>query len=253
MLTEERLDRIRGLLASQGRVLATELAATFGVSEDTARRDLRELARLGDCRRVYGGALLPAPDLGTIEQRLSAMNESKIALAGRVADLIEDGQTIFIDAGSTNLAVARALPRAHSLTVVTNAPAVALALSDHPRCTIIVLGGQFDTAKGACLGAQTAREAQRMYADVLVLGSCGVDSEIGITTLDAEEAELKRCLVGQSGRLIIAATADKIGTIAPFKVAGCDAVDTLVVETRLDAAMVARFEASGIQLLTAEP
>lgn len=248
MLTEERHDRIRALLASKGRVLATELAEEFGVSEDTARRDLRELARLGDCRRVYGGALLPAPDLGTIQQRSTSMSEAKTALARGVVGLLEAEQTIFIDAGSTNLAVARALLHTLPITVVTNAPDVALALSEHPRCKIILLGGQFNASKGACVGGQTVREAQRIYADAFVLGSCGVDSQIGITALDAEEAELKRCLIEQSGRLIVPATADKIGTVAPFKIAAASDVDVLVVEARLDSAVLARFEASGVRV-----
>ena len=248
MLTEERHDRIRALLASKGRVLATELAEEFGVSEDTARRDLRELARLGDCRRVYGGALLPAPDYGTIQQRETTLSETKTALAGRVANLIETGQTLFIDAGSTNLAIARALPQTLAMTVVTNAPDVANALSEHPNCKVILLGGLFNPAKGACLGGQTVREAQRIYADVFVLGTCGVDSQIGVTALDAEEAELKRCFIEQSGRLIVPATADKIGTVAPFKLASASEIDVLVVEARLDPALVAQFEASGVRV-----
>ena len=248
MLTEERHDRIRALLASKGRVLATELAEEFGVSEDTARRDLRELARLGDCRRVYGGALLPAPDLGTIQQRVGTMADTKTALASRVAGLIEQGQTIFIDAGSTNLAVARALAHTLSLTVVTNAPEVALALSAHSRCKTILLGGLFNPAKGACLGGQTVREAQRIYADLFVLGTCGVDSQIGVTALDAEEAELKRCLIEQSGRVIVPATADKIGTVAPYKIAEASEIDVLVVDASLDVALRARFEGGGTSI-----
>ena len=231
MLTEERFDAIRGLLGRNGKVLATELAAQFDVSEDTIRRDLRELARQGHCRRVYGGALLPTPDLGTLTARSATKADSKGALARVAAGLVRNGQTIFIDAGSTNLAIAHALPRDLTLTVVTNAPLVAAALSDHPGYTVIMLGGIYDQQKGACLGAQTVREAGQIFADMFVLGLCGIDAVMGVTALDAAEAELKRVMIQQSSLLLAAATTDKLGTIAPFKLADAANVDHLIVET----------------------
>jgi len=230
LLTEERLDHIRALLTSSGTVLASDLAARFGVSDDTIRRDLRELARLGFCRRVYGGALLPSPDAGTLAVRSSAQQDSKARLARAAVELVKDGQTVFIDAGSTNLAIARALPRDQRLTVVTNAPAVATALSDHPNHTVMMLGGAYDQAKGACLGPQTVREASRIFADMVILGACGVDATIGVTALDAGEAEVKRTMLAQSSLLLIAATSDKLGTVAPFRIAETQRIDHLLVE-----------------------
>jgi len=246
MLTDERLDFIRAKLANQGKVLANDLAAQFGVSEDTIRRDLRELARRGLCRRVYGGALLPSPDSGNLAIRISSQHEAKVALAQTTVRLVKDGQTIFIDAGSTNLAVAHALPPDLKLTVVTNAPAVAVALSTHPNHAVVVLGGQLDQAKGACLGPQTIREAAQIFADMFILGACGVDSTMGVTALDPAEAEVKRTLLAQSSLLVIAATSDKLGTIAPFKVADPSRIDHLIVEA--DAADVSSFEALDIEV-----
>jgi DeoR/GlpR family transcriptional regulator of sugar metabolism len=250
MLNIERHDRIREKLAISGKVLASDLASEFNVSEDTVRRDLRELARIGICRRVYGGALLPAPDLGTVEQRSLRMTEEKARLAVGVAGLIEAGQTLFVDAGSTNVAVAQKLPRDKKLTVVTNAPNVAIALSDHELCKVVVLGGTFNAEKGACLGAQTLREAQRVYADVLVLGTCGIDGEIGVTALDTEEAELKRCMVEQSDKLFVPATLDKVGTVAPYKVADSSTVDVLLVPGTPDPEVMSLFMATPIRILT---
>lgn len=246
MLTEERLDRIRELLNANGKVLANGLAAQFSVSEDTIRRDLRELAKLGVCRRVYGGALLPTPDLGTLAVRSTAQQDEKASLARAAASLVKDGQTIFIDAGSTNLAIAGALSRDKKLTVVTNAPAIATALSDHPTCTIIVLGGLYDRTKGACLGAQTMREASQIFADMFILGACGVDTTAGVTALDAGEAEIKRMMVDQSSLLLIAATSDKLGTVAPFKIADASRIDHLIIED--DVGDTAGFERADVQV-----
>lgn len=247
MLTDERLDLIRAQLARHGKVLASELAARYGVSEDTVRRDLRELARQGHCRRVYGGALLPSPDSGTLTTRVNSHADAKAALAQATVTLFRDGQTVFIDAGSTNLAIAHALPPELRLTVVTNTPAVAVALSGHANHAVVVLGGQFDRAKGACLGPQTIREASQIFADMVVLGACGIDSAIGVTALDAGEAEVKRTLVAQSSLLVIAATSAKLGTIAPFKVADASRIDHLVIEA--DAGDVSDFEALDIKVL----
>ncbi len=250
MLTDERLDRIRALLNANGKVLANDLAAQFEVSEDTIRRDLRELAKLGVCRRVYGGALLPTPDLGTLAVRASSGQDRKASLARVAADLVKNGQTLFIDAGSTNLAIAGALPRDKQLTVVTNAPAIATALSDHEHCTVIVLGGVYDRAKGACLGVQAAREAAHIFADMFILGACGVDTTAGVTALDAGEAEIKRMMIAQSSLLLIAATTDKLGTVAQFKIADVSRIDHLVVEE--DAGDMAAFEHADVQVHVAQ-
>jgi DeoR/GlpR family transcriptional regulator of sugar metabolism len=246
MLTDERRDLTRAQLARHGRVLANDLAAQFDVSEDTVRRDLRELARQGFCRRVYGGALLPSPDSGTLATRLASHADARAALAQTTVQLLKDGQTIFIDAGSTNLAVADALPQDLKLTVVTNAPTVAVALTSHPNHAVVVLGGQFDQAKGACLGPQTIREATQIFADMVILGTCGVDSMMGVTALDAAEAEVKRTLLAQSSLLVIAATSGKLGTIAPFKVADPSRIDHLIVEA--GAGDVSSFEALDIKV-----
>lgn len=251
MLTDERHDAIRARLRDQGKVLSNELAAEFGVSEDTVRRDLRELARAGVCRRVYGGALLPAAETGTIVQRGRTSATAKETLAQTVASLIKAGQTIFIDAGSTNLAVARAIPHDRAITVVTNAPAVALALSDHPRCKTIQLGGILDHDKGACLGGQTCVEIRRIHADLFILGTCAIDAQIGITALDAEEAEIKRAMIAQSSQLVVPVTGDKVGTMAPFQIAEPSQIDVLVVAGRAPQPQLDAFSAEGMRVLHA--
>lgn len=246
MLTGERLDLIRGRLARDGRVVAALLARELAVSEDTVRRDLRELARAGECRRVYGGALAPAPELGSIALRQGLLMDSKLRLAKKTAGLIAPGQTVFVDAGSTNLAVVGALPKDLKITVVTNAPAVALALANHPAAAVIVIGGQFDADKGACIGAQALRELQRVRADVLVLGTCGVDASVGVSALDADEAEIKRAMVERSAAVIVPATSDKLGTIAPYDVASPERITHLVVDHDVEAALVGAFPALGV-------
>ena len=108
-------------------MLAGELAARFGVSEDTVRRDLRELAKAGECRRVYGGAVAPAPYAGFVRPAQRSAAEAKARLADAAVKLLSPRQTLFIDASTTNIAIARAIPRDIELTVATNAIGVAAA------------------------------------------------------------------------------------------------------------------------------
>ncbi|HIE0659576.1 TPA: DeoR/GlpR family DNA-binding transcription regulator [Providencia rettgeri] len=252
MLSQERQDYILAQLSKNGRVIATELATEFGISEDAIRRDLRELARLGLCRRVYGGALLPAPNFGDIKQRTTNLTENKHKLAKRVAEYIENCQTVFIDASSTNITIATELPKTKKITVITNAPAVAVALSEHPLCKVVVLGGIFNQIKGACLGSSTIQELKKIYIDVLILGACGVDKTLGVTALEPEEAEFKRCLLEQSSRVVVAVTSNKIGTVAPYKLAEMSEIDILVIEDNINSSIIKEFTEMGIKVDIAE-
>lgn len=245
MLTDERHDVIRALLLSDGRVVANELAVRFGVSEDTVRRDLRELAKAGYCRRVHGGALAPAPMAMPISSRVEKDADSKTRLAAEAVKLLQPRHTVFIDAGSTNYAIARAIPRHIDLTVVTNAPAIAAALADHEQSTVIMLGGIYKGSLGSVGGNATVEAVEAIYADLVFLGSCAIDVTFGVSALDAVEAEVKRAMVMQSRAVAVAATSDKLGLAAPFRVAKPASLTHLVVEADADAALLDEFAAQG--------
>lgn len=245
MLTEERHRIIRGQLASHGSVLAGELANHFGVSEDTVRRDLRELARAGECRRVYGGAVAPAPYAGSFAKRGDHAAEAKARLANAAVKLLSPRQTLFIDASTTNIAIARAIPRDIELTVATNAIGVAAVLAGHELVELIVLGGVFDREKGACLGGDTLHAIVSLRADLFFLGACGADPMRGVTAFDSAEAEVKRAMAANSEGIAIAATIDKLATAAPFRVAAAEAISHLIVETAASREILAAFERRG--------
>jgi DeoR/GlpR family transcriptional regulator of sugar metabolism len=245
MLTQERQNIIRDRLIEKGKVIAAELATEFRVSEDTVRRDLRDLAGLGFCQRVYGGAIREAPFSGLIHNRLAQVTAEKAAIAKAAAELARDGQTIFMDAGSTNLLIARAFPLSLSATLVTNAPLIATSLADHDRIRVVLLGGMLDQSRGAALGSITIGAISKIYADQLFLGTCGIDPHHGISAFDASEAEVKQALVAQSDRVCVAATADKLGSRAPFHVAPAHVVTDLVTSGSADPSLVMAFRTLG--------
>jgi DeoR/GlpR family transcriptional regulator of sugar metabolism len=248
VLAEERHAFIRDRLAAQGKVLAGELAKRFRVSEDTVRRDLRELARAGECRKVYGGAVALAPYAGPANVRETHASEAKARLAATAVALIQPRHTIFIDAGTTNTAIARAIPRGAELTVATNSVAVAAALADNGTVDLVVLGGAFDRERGALLGSETLRAIVGISADLFFLGACGLDVSRGVTAFDLAEAEVKRAMAANSGGIVIAVTSDKLATAAPFRVAAAEAVTHLVVEKGAPASVLADFKRGGTKI-----
>jgi DeoR/GlpR family transcriptional regulator of sugar metabolism len=251
-LPDERQQIILDRLARTGRVLAADLARDLGTSEDTVRRDLRELAAAGLCRRVYGGALPLSPASGTLAEREAESPERKAALGERTARLVQalmrPGQVLFLDAGSTNHAVARALPPGLGLTVVTNTPAIASTLLGKPGIEVLVIGGRLNARVGAAIGGRALRDAREIRADLVILGACAVSAQTGVATFDSDDAELKRVVAEAAAAVALAVTTDKLGTTAPYAVIPIAAVTHLVVEADATEAMLAPLMHGGIRI-----
>ncbi len=243
VLTAQRQQLIQNELDHAGRVVSGDLAKRFGLSEDTIRRDLRQMAANGLCRRVYGGAV--APSAGPLDQRHDHLREEKERLARAAAQLISPKQTLIIDAGSTNSAIARLLPENFDLTVMTNAPDIASLLAARRDLRLEILGGTYDSQIGACLGPQTLAALQNVRADWLFLGSCGLDAEIGVTAFDHGEAVVKAAMAKVSNKIVAAVTGEKMGTAAPYRVLPTDGVDVLVA---LDRAALRPFDDLGVSV-----
>lgn len=218
LLSQERQTYIQKCLDADGRVIAAELAESLNVSVDTIRRDLRDMASIGLCQRVYGGALPAAPKEADFLGRRAIMPERKRALAEAAVTLLENGMHVFIDAGTTNLAIAQAIPPQLKLTVLTNAPSIAAALLNHPECQIVVVGGQVDKEIGASLGARTIRDIRGFTADLAMIGTCGFDVENGLSAHTLEESEVKQAMAQQSRATMAALTNDKLHTAANYHV-----------------------------------
>ncbi|OCP37844.1 DeoR/GlpR family DNA-binding transcription regulator [Ensifer sp. LC163] len=251
LLLRERKTRIQERLKADGRVLAADLAAEFRVSEDTIRRDLREMAAAGLCERVYGGALPLAPSSLTLSQRVAMAPERKAALARASVGFIAPGSTVFLDAGSTNLAIAELIEPDLTATIVTNTPLIAAALMEKPGIDLILVGGPLNRAVGAAVGARAQRDIEQLRPDLCILGTCGADVDAGLTAIYFEDAEFKRLIASRSRALLVAVTNDKLGTAASHAIVGIDEVTTLVLEADAPAHHVAAFEASGTTVVMA--
>ncbi|OLP60292.1 hypothetical protein BJF93_15140 [Xaviernesmea oryzae] len=251
LLSRERQSQILARLEAEGRVIAADLARAFAVSEDTVRRDLRELAASGHCTRVYGGALRreAATPMAT---RLREAPERKAALAEALVPLFRPGMLVFLDVGSTNLAIARSIPKGMALTVATHTPVIAAMLAERAEITLILIGGRVSTGIGAALGGAAEREAARLAPDLCVLGACGIDAMGSVSAQDYDDACFKRLIAERSASVASAVTTDKLGTRAPFAILPPGGLDHLAVEADAPRDALAGLAETGITLLHAD-
>ncbi len=230
MLTAERRQAILARVERDGRVVASELVVSLGVSEDTVRRDLRDLAERGLLHRVHGGALASAPPNNSFTDRLQVSQEEKAALAEAALPLVVGTRVIVLDGGTTTLELARRLPPRYDGTVVTNSPPVALALANHPKAEVMLVGGRLLREAQVAVGAAAVEAFHMVRADICVLGICSLHPDVGVTTLGGEEAYVKRAMVASAGEVIALATADKLRTASPWVVAQLADIDHLVTD-----------------------
>ncbi|RKQ87146.1 DeoR family transcriptional regulator [Solirubrobacter pauli] len=245
MLAPSRHEAILGTLAHHGTVATAEVAERLGVSVDTVRRDLLELESSGHLRRVHGGAVRPAPGPRRFTERVDRDAGGKAAVAALAAGLIRRGEVVAVGGGTTTLALARRLAPDSASTIVTASPDVALALRDLPDVDVIVLGGTLDRTSQTLVGADTIAQIQTLRPDMCVIGACSIHPEVGLTMREREEAQVMRALVERSRRVVALATAEKLGTAAPYVVS--ERVDTLVTDA--PASALDAYAQAGVELV----
>jgi len=246
-----RRDLIADRLAAGQRAVAAALALEFGVSEDAIRRDLRALAAQGRCRRVYGGALPLSPATTPMDTRIHEARDRKDALARMGATLIEPGDLVFLDNGSTNLALVKFLPADYRLTVATNSLAIATEAVKRKDLQLIMLGGCVDPHIGGCVDANAVARLREMNVDKCFLGICAVSGLTGACAFNPADAAFKRALLAASLRCIVMATNEKLGTRAPHRVATIQEVDCFVLENNAPASEVDTLIQAGTSIIQA--
>jgi DeoR/GlpR family transcriptional regulator of sugar metabolism len=252
MLAAERRDLLVTRLRRDGKLVARDLAAELGLSEDSVRRDLRELAAAGLCQRVYGGALPASPLVGTTHAGRSAIApESKQRVGERAALLIAPGSTVILDGDTTGLAVAAALPADLSATIITHSPTTAAALLDHPSVEVLILGGRLNKKSGIACGAATAEAAGAITADLYLMAPTGIHEQAGLTASDHEDAAIKRLFLSRAADTYVLGSADKVGTVARYSIAGLSDVAGIVTDTPSDHAAMQRLRRQRINVIQA--
>jgi DeoR/GlpR family transcriptional regulator of sugar metabolism len=250
MLAAARRELLLARLSRDGRIVAKEIAAELGLSEDSIRRDLRELDAAGLAVRVYGGALPASPAVADYAARAVLAPESKRRVAEAAVALIEPGATVILDGGTTTQALVEALPRSLRCTVITHSPTIAASLLAHDAEVFLLGGALFKHSAVAC-GAAAAEAASRVSADLFFLGVTGVHPEAGLTTGDADEAAMKRTLAGRAAETFVLASDEKLGVASRYGVIAYTELAGIIADADERHPVLREIAAAGVRVVSA--
>lgn len=251
MLTTRRHAHILDRLRRDGQAIAKTIALELDVSEDTIRRDMRELAAEGLLKRVHGGAMPLTPELPDLAGRQAIATDIKQALARKAAELIRPGQLVFLDGGTTAAAIARALPPGLAVTIATHSPTIAAILETHALADVILIGGRIYKHSMVAVGASAVAMIEMLRPDIFFMGATAVHPAHGASTGDFEEAAIKRLVARLSGETYLPITEDKLDRASPHRILPLNDLTGLIFPTGIDAMRRAAYETGGAPVIEA--
>lgn len=253
MLREERIQQIIEILKDKGIVHVNDLKDRFQVSAMTIRRDLMALDRRGLIERIHGGALLSIENQNRVEppivERMNVMAEEKKKLAVWVADLIEEGETIFLGSGTTTLYVARELIIRDDITVVTNSVPILHELANNSNMKIITSGGFLRRSELSLIGAHAEAVLENIRVNKVIMGMRGVHPLYGFTCEHPEELITDRRILEISDDIIIVVDHTKIGQVATNRVAPVDSASMIVTTQKARDELIKSIRDQGVEVV----
>lgn len=230
MLKEERHQYILNRISKDNRIYVTTLSEELGISDDTLRRDLAELDMKGLLTKVHGGAIAKSGISIKFTERLNTAIAIKQQMATKVIPLFKEGDVILMDGGTSNLEVARQIPKDMELTIYTNSFPIVNELFNHPKLDLIFLGGKVFSTSQVTVGISVFQLLQTISPDWVILGISDIHPEKGLTCPDREEAMIKRCMIERGIKRIILADSYKLDTARAYYVASLGDIDYIVTE-----------------------
>lgn len=249
MLKEERFGHILSQLKSTHRISYENIAKDLNVSEDTIRRDIDILNKSGLLLKVRGGAISPTSNPLSFQERTDLFTQGKDVIALKAQQLLKDARTVFMDGGTTMLALACGLPINSNLRIITNNVTLVPVLANFPNIEIIILGGCYNRTTQTNVGVLTCREAEIYQADLYLMGICSIDSQAGVTASILEDGEVKKAFMGSSLKTAVLCNMEKMETTDFFKVCTIDAVDTLVTNLPSDDKLLDPYRKADLEIL----
>lgn len=228
MLKEERHQLILDTLRKDAKVVLSELSRQLKVSEDTVRRDIKELSNMKLLREVRGGAVPHAPGPVELKERINYATGKKQVIAQKAVKLIKQGQVIILDSGTSALAVANALPKDYGITVFTNSFPIANVLEDRKDVDVYFSGGRLQRESFITAGHDTISFFENVRADICFLGICSIHLQLGVTGHYYEECAVKKAMIKSSGQVIALSTPEKLNTAEAFHICSINALTGMV-------------------------
>ena len=251
MNTEQRKQRISELLKENDSVRVSELSRVLDVSEVTVRSYLEDMEKKGLLTRVHGGAVSSYKPYYSmnLNQRLEANQAEKVEIAEKIAGLIQQNDTVMLNAGTTTLLAFRKFPAEYNLNIVTNSIAIALEASSNPNYNVILAGGSVNTKYQFTYGTDAVAQVKKYHADKLILSVDGIDIEGGFTTYYNKESAVDLAMIEQSDTCIVAADKTKFWRSAFAKISDISVADYLVTNTGFSHEKLAEIEELGIKIM----
>ena len=235
MLIEERRQHILSVLQQNGRVLVDELSDALSISRITIRKDLDDLAKRGVLQRTHGGAIHPASSTmfdPSLKDKESRYSQEKMRIAEAAAALVQEGQCVLLDSGTTTTAIARTLKSFQRLTIITNAVNIAAELSG-TDFEVILTGGSLRKNSFSLVGPLAEETLNEMYADVLFLGVDGFDLEVGLTTPNLQESRVNRVMVATAKKVVAVCDSTKFNRRSLSKIVDATSIHHVITDRRL--------------------
>lgn len=249
MFKEERFRQILETLSQDQKVTLKTLSKQLNVSEYTIRRDLKQLTDQGLLKAVRGGAIPNSPTPHHFSDRLTYQSEAKQEIAKKAVTLLQSGQVVVFDGGTTAMAIAGILPHELNLTVVTNSFPIVNVLESHPNVDVLFAGGRLHKSAFTAIGHDTLRFFQSIRADIYFMGICSIHPSIGVTTIDYEESEVKKAIVQVSKNVVALTPHQRINTAEAFFICPTSAVHTIITDDEGKEATAKLLKDSGIAIL----
>jgi DeoR family glycerol-3-phosphate regulon repressor len=253
VIQSARLAKLLSLLEERPIWSVAELAVRFDVSDETVRRDVRQLEKLGRAQKTHGGVSVPSNLIeAPYRVRLRESAEAKQRIGRRAAGFVSAGMTLLLDSGTTSFWMARALAGVRNLTIITNSMEIAAEVLGRPGYRLLLAGGVINSDYRAAFGAEPAAFCRRFVPDLTVLSMGAVDAVRGFLDYDADEAAFKRSLVERAQRVMVLADRTKFDKPGFIQVAEYGEVHDLVTDRAPPAATAAAAMAAGTSLYLAE-
>lgn len=254
--TSNRRDKIGSMLKNNGSVQVLVLAERFGVSTVTIRKDLRFLEELGVSTRTYGGAILNERSNRIVERAIGYKEQlytkEKAGIGKAAAQLIEPGDAIILDSGTTTFQIAAQLADKKDVTVVTNGLNVMNKLSHFEQLDLIMLGGTLRRKNMSFFGAHAEQTLRDLHVDKLFLGVDGFHMEKGVTTHFEPEANLNKLMLQAANNIIVVTDSSKFGKICLHQIVKVEAIATVITDKGIAEEYLAGLENLGIAVVVVE-
>lgn len=250
MINNTRLDMIRSVLKTDHKVRVVDLSQKLEVVEETIRRDLKYLESLGELRRVHGGAILAYIDEEQpLDTRSKIRPKDKIKIAESAISLIEDGMAIFLDTGTTTLALAQKLTQFKDLKIITNSLDIAQLMALDQKNTVYVIPGKVRCNDNAIIGEQSIQFLSQYNYDLAFMGIGAISAQHGFMDYNEAEAFIRRKIIQYSQKRIILADESKFMTKAFINTFGFDQIDILITNKKPQVHYLEALEKHDVQLI----